>query len=54
MNGARDEEGCGEMEGGRDTLARLLVSNCERREREREGERVTRKRARELAHLRAC
>lgn len=23
----------GEMEGGRDTLARLLVSNCERRER---------------------
>lgn len=52
MNGARDEEGCGEMEGGRDTLARLLVSNCERRERERG--RVTRKRARELAHLRAC
>lgn len=38
MNGARDEEGCGEMEGGRDTLARLLVSNCERREREKERE----------------
>lgn len=37
---------------GRDTLARLLVSNCERRERERG--RVTRKRARELAHLRTC
>lgn len=26
----------GEMEGERDTLARLLVSNCERRERGRE------------------